>query len=61
MKRLFESSKFWLAVIGATVAVAVQYFFDDTTFSMYVSGLFGLGILGNAAEDMIVKSKKQEP
>jgi len=57
MKRLLNSSKFWLAVIGTIVALSTWYITNDITFAIYTSGLFGFGIIGNTAEDMI--SKKQ--
>lgn len=56
MKRLIQSSKFWLAVIGAVVALGTHKLTDDAAFAMYVSGLFGIGIIGNTAEDMIEKN-----
>lgn len=56
MKRLISSSKFWLAVIGAAVALLTHYITEDSAFAMYVSGLFGIGILGNTAEDMMEKN-----
>ncbi len=55
MKRLLQSSKFWLAVIGTGVAMLTWHITGDTAFAMYTSGLFGVGIIGNAAEDMIGK------
>lgn len=55
MKRLIQSSKFWLAVIGAIVALVTWKITESETFAMYVSGLFGMGIIGNAAEDMVKK------
>lgn len=57
MKRLIQSSKFWLAVVGAGVALLTWKITDDTAFAMYVSGLFGVGIIGNAAEDMMKGNK----
>ena len=56
MKRLIYSSKFWLAVIGAIVALLTHKLTDDAAFAMYVSGLFGIGILGNTAEDLMEKN-----
>ena len=53
MKRLLNSSKFWLAIIGAIVALLTWTITESETFAMYVSGLFGVGILGNAGEDMV--------
>lgn len=59
MKRLFQSSKFWLAVIGAVVALLTHKLTGDAAFAMYVSGLFGIGILGNTAEDLMEKNTVQ--
>lgn len=56
MRRLLDSSKFWLAVIGAAVALLTHKITGDSAFAMYVSGLFGIGILGNAAEDLVEKN-----
>lgn len=61
MKRLLKSSKFWLAVIGAAVAILTWKITQDANFAMYVSGLFGLGILGNAGEDMISQYRTGNP
>ena len=61
MKRLLKSSKFWLAVIGAVTAVLVWMLTNSEGFAMYVSGFFGVGILGNSAEDMMTKYSNKRP
>jgi len=57
MKRLYKSSKFWLAVIGTLVALTTWAITSDTGFAIYTSGLFGFGIIGNTAEDIMTKKK----
>ena len=59
MKRLVNSSKFWLAVVGAATALLTHWLTNDSAFAMYVSGLFGIGILGNTAEDLMEKNTVQ--
>lgn len=55
MKRLLNSSKFLLAVIGTIVAWATWWQTKDTAFAMYVSGLFGIVIGGHTAKDIFIK------
>lgn len=55
MKRLLNSSKFWLAMIGTIVAWLTWLLTKDIAFSMYVSGLFGFVIGGHTAKDIFIK------
>ena len=55
MKRLLNSSKFWLAVIGSIVAVLTWLLTKSEPFAMYVSGLFGFVIGGHTAKDIFIK------
>lgn len=60
MKRLINSSKFWLSVIGSVFGVAAFKLTGSTTIAVMILSAFGLGIAGNAAED-VAESLKSIP
>ena len=59
MNRLFNSSKFWLTVIGVAGALITYHFAsgDNLTLAMYVGGSFTSAALGTAIEDYASKKK----
>lgn len=60
MKRLIQSSKFWLAVLGAISTVITFRLCDgDSSLAMFVGGLFGAGIVGNATEDIMKNNQRK--
>lgn len=61
MNRLLKSSKFWLAVIGSIFGVASFILTGSTTISVMILSAFGLGIAGNAAEDVTKLFKDSVP
>ena len=57
MKRLLRSSKYWLAISGTIAGLLAWKFTEgNVTVTSIIIGLFGGGIVGTAAEDMMRKS-----
>lgn len=57
MKRLLNSSKFWLSVIGSVFGVLAFKLTGSQTIAVMILSAFGLGIAGNAAEDVAERLK----
>ena len=61
MKRLLNSSKYWLAVSGFVAMIVMWIVTKDVQLTTYAMLLFGAGILGNTGEDIAKSFSKKEP
>lgn len=57
MKRLLNSSKFWVTVIGYIASLIAYKLFNDSTFALAVLGTFSAIVIGNTIEDSINQKK----
>ena len=61
MKRLLNSSKYWLAVHGLGAMGFMWWLSNDVTLTIVAGSLFGGGIVATAGEDIMKRYASKEP